>query len=164
MNYLSITKDDMLNGDGLRTVLWVSGCSIHCPDCQNKYSWDQNEGIEFDDKARDELYENLTKPYISGLTISGGHPLEIYNYRELLDLCSDIKKYYPEKTIWLYTGFVWEDIKLWAIMDYIDVLVDGPFIKELQDNKLHWVGSSNQRVIDVQESLKRKEIVLYGGK
>ena len=111
MNYLTITHNDMLNGDGLRVVLWVSGCSLHCEDCQNKYSWDFNEGIVFDERSKEEIFSELKKDYISGITITGGHPLEPQNIKEVEQLCKDIKLNFPNKTIWLYTGFIFEKIK-----------------------------------------------------
>ena len=161
MNYLTITHNDMLNGDGLRVVLWVSGCTLHCEDCQNKYSWDFNEGILFDERAKEEIFSELEKDYISGITITGGHPLEQQNIKEVEQLCKDIKMKFPNKTIWLYTGFVFEEIKSYPILKYIDVLIDGRYEKELRDISLKWRGSQNQRVIDVQKSLYSSEVVLY---
>ena len=161
MNYLTITHNDMLNGDGLRVVLWVSGCSLHCEDCQNKYSWDFNEGILFDERAKEEIFSELKKDYISGITITGGHPLESQNIEEIKKLCKEIKINFPNKTIWLYTGFIFEEIKNYPILKYIDVLIDGRDEKELRDISLKWRGSQNQRVIDVQKSLYSSEVVLY---
>lgn len=160
MNYHNITTDDMLNGDGLRTVLWVAGCSLHCPNCQNPETHDPDSGIPFDKEAEDELFEKLKPRYIRGVTFSGGHPLEPYNYETVLRLCKRIKQEMPNKTIWLYTGYVWENIQDLEIMNYIDVLVDGPFVESLKNVKLHWVGSSNQRVIDVAQTLQKGEISL----
>ena len=161
MNYHKITKDDMLNGTGLRVVLWVSGCSLHCPNCHNPETHNPNFGMLFDDVAEKELLDSLKSDYINGITMSGGHPLEEYNYPEVLRLCKKIRSLYPTKTIWVYTGFTWEGIKDLEIMKYIDVLVDGRFIESLKDPKLHWKGSLNQRVIDVQKTLDKNEIVLY---
>lgn len=161
MNYLTITHNDMLNGDGLRVVLWVSGCSLHCEDCQNKYSWDFNEGILFDERAKEEIFSELEKDYISGITITGGHPLEKQNIEEIEKLCKEIKLNFPNKTIWLYTGFIFEEIKNYSILKYIDVLIDGKYDKELRDISLKWRGSTNQRVIDVQKSLFSSEVVLW---
>ena len=161
MNYLTITHNDMLNGDGLRVVLWVSGCSLHCEDCQNKYSWDFNEGVLFDERAKEEIFSELKKDYISGITITGGHPLEKQNIKEVEQLCKDIKMKFPNKTIWLYTGFIFEEIKNYPILKYIDVLIDGRYEKELRDISLKWRGSTNQRVIDVQKSLTSSEVVLW---
>ena len=161
MNYLTITHNDMLNGDGLRVVLWVSGCSLHCEDCQNKYSWNFNEGILFDERAKEEIFSELKKDYISGITITGGHPLEKQNIEEIEKLCKEIKLNFPNKTIWLYTGFVFEEIKNYSILKYVDVLIDGKYDKELRDISLKWRGSTNQRVIDVQKSLFSSEVVLW---
>lgn len=161
MRYHNITKDDMLNGDGLRVVLWVSGCSHHCPYCHNALTWDEDSGLIFDDEAKKELFNALEKDYISGLTLSGGDPLFINNRDEILKLCKEVKQMFPTKTIWLYTGYQYEDIKELDILNYIDVLVDGPFINELKDIKLKWCGSSNQRIIDVPKTLKQESIELY---
>ena len=161
MNYLTITHNDMLNGDGLRVVLWVSGCTLHCEDCQNKYSWDFNEGVLFDERAKEEIFSELEKDYISGITITGGHPLEKQNIEEIEKLCKEIKINFPNKTIWLYTGFVFEEIKNYPILKYIDVLIDGRYEKELRDISLKWRGSTYQRAIDVQKSLTSSEVVLW---
>ena len=154
MRYHNITKDDMLNGDGLRVVLWVAGCSHCCKDCQNPLTWDPAGGLEFDEKAKNEIFEQLDKDYISGITFSGGDPLHATNRLDVRNLMAEIKQKYPNKTIWLYTGDSWENILHYSCMQYVDVLVDGEFKTELKDVKLRWKGSSNQRVIDVQESLK----------
>lgn len=164
MRYHNITKDDMLNGDGLRVVLWLSGCEHGCPGCQNPITWDLNSGLIFDGDAWSEIKELLEKDYISGLTLSGGDPLHHMNREDVLELCKMTKHFFPNKTIWLYTGYLWEEIEHLEILDYIDVLVDGPFKKELADVTYHWAGSTNQRVIDVQESLKQDRIVEYGAK
>ena len=157
MRYHNITKDDMLNGDGLRVVLWVAGCSHHCKGCQNPITWDPNGGLPFDDAAKQEIFEQLEKPYISGITFSGGDPLHSANRVEVRNLMAEIKQKYPDKTIWLYTGDSWENILHYAAMQYIDVLVDGEFQVDKKDVKLLWKGSSNQRVIDVQASLKQTD-------
>lgn len=161
MKYHNITKDDMLNGDGLRVVLWVSGCSHHCKGCHNKITWDCNDGLDFDDDAKLEIFKELENDYISGLTLSGGDPLFESNRETILELVKEVKSKYPHKTIWLYTGYKWEDIKDLEIMKYIDILVDGKFIKELSDSKLMWRGSSNQNIINVDLSLLYEEPVLY---
>lgn len=161
MRYHNITTDDMLNGDGLRTVLWVSGCEHHCPECQNPITWDPECGLEFDEKAEKELFAALDKPYISGVTFSGGDPLYPGNRESIIELIKKIKRLFPGKTIWLYTGYKWEDICALDGIELIDVLVDGRFEKDLKDVKLHWKGSSNQRVIDVKETLRQGEIVLF---
>ncbi len=161
MNYHNITKEDMLNGDGLRTVLWVAGCNHKCPECQNPITWDENGGIPFDEDAENELFESLSKPAITGITFSGGDPLFPKNRSEVFRLIQKIKNQLPEKTIWLYTGYRWEQICNLEGIDNIDVLVDGEFIKKLNDNNLHWVGSSNQRIIDVKKTLETGNIVLH---
>ena len=161
MNYHNITKDDMLNGDGLRVVLWVSGCTHQCPECQNPITWDLAGGLPFDEDAENELFEALKPNYVSGITFSGGDPLHPFNQGEITRLAKKFKELEPEKTAWLYTGFSWENIKDLDVMKYIDVLVDGEFMADLKDNNLHWKGSANQRVIDVQKSLEQEEIVLH---
>ena len=161
MNYHNITKDDMLNGDGLRVVLWVSGCTHHCDGCQNPITWDLAGGIPFDEAAEEELFEALSKPYVSGITFSGGDPLHPFNRQEVFRLMKKCKELFPEKTVWSYTGFLWEDVKDLEGMKYIDVLADGRFVKELNDNNLHWVGSSNQKIVDVQQSLKENKVILH---
>ena len=144
----------MLNGDGLRVVLWVAGCSHCCKECQNPITWDPEGGIAFDEAAKQEIFEQLEKPYISGITFSGGDPLHAANRYDVRNLMAEIKEKFPDKTIWLYTGDLWENIMHYAIMQYVGVLVDGEFEIDKKDNKLLWKGSSNQRVIDVQKSLK----------
>ncbi len=161
MNYHNITKDDMLNGDGLRVVLWVSGCTHQCPECQNPITWDLAGGLPFDEDAENELFDALKPSYVSGITFSGGDPLHPFNQSEITRLAKKFKELEPEKTAWLYTGFSWENIKDLDIMKYIDVLVDGEFVADLKDNNLHWKGSANQRVIDVQKSLEQDEVVLH---
>ena len=160
MKYHNITKCDMLNGDGIRVVLWVSGCSHACPECHNKITWDATCGLEFDEDAKKELFEALDKDYISGLTLSGGDPLFVGNRLVATDLAKEVKEKFPNKTIWLYTGFSFEEIKDLEILKYVDVLVDGKFVAELKDNNYHWAGSTNQRVIDVKKSLENGTIVL----
>ena len=161
MNYHNITKDDMLNGDGLRVVLWVAGCNHQCEDCQNPITWDLYGGLPFDEKAEEELFEALSKPYISGITFSGGDPLHQFNRAETFRLMKKVKETMPEKTVWVYTGFLWDDFKDIEDIKYADVFCDGRFVKALKDDKLQWVGSSNQRIINVQETLKTGKIVLH---
>lgn len=155
MRYHNITKDDMLNGDGLRVVLWVAGCNHCCRECQNPVTWDPDGGLLFDEAAKEELFEQLDKSYISGITFSGGDPLHPANRLDVRELMAQVREKYPDKTIWLYTGDVWEDIYSYPLMQYVDVVVDGEFHAEEKDVKLLWKGSANQRVIDVQKSLKQ---------
>lgn len=151
----------MLNGDGLRVVLWVAGCSHACKECHNPVTWDVNGGLPFDEDAERELFAALDKNYISGLTFSGGDPLHPSNRDTVTALAKKAKALFPDKTIWLYTGFDWEAVRSLAIVPYLDVIVDGRFRIELKDTKLHWKGSSNQRVIDVPATLAQGKIVLY---
>lgn len=210
MKYHDITHDDMMNGMGLRVCLWCSGCEHHCKNCQNQQTWEYESGIPFDKEAKKELFCELKKDYISGITLTGGDPLAIKNLKEILDLVNEIrKKYpipqdivtvesenhnmlnektdessisYPKKTIWIYSGYEWEKLMCPVITDdfnpdrdkiikmrqdiikQCDVFVDGRYIDELRDVSLHWRGSSNQRVIDVQKSLKEGKVILFDDK
>ena len=161
MNYHNITVDDMLNGDGLRAVLWVSGCDHHCPGCQNRQTWDACSGIPFDQAAKDELFSALARDYISGVTFSGGDPLFPGNRETVGALIRRIRQTMPDKTIWLYTGSLFEEIRDLPFVPLIDVIVDGPYIQAQRDTQLHWKGSANQRVIDVARTLNEGRIVLW---
>lgn len=157
MRYHNITKDDMLNGDGLRVVLWVAGCEHCCKGCQNPMTWDPDGGLPFDDAAKAEIFEQLDKPYIEGITFSGGDPFHRANRDGVKSLAAEIKEKYPDKTIWLYTGDVWENIANHPLLKYVDVLVDGEFEQDKKDVTLLWKGSSNQRVIDVRATLAQED-------
>lgn len=191
MNYHNITYPDQNNGDGLRVVLWLSGCSHHCKGCQNPQTWDTNSGVPFDESAKEEIFKELNKDYISGITLSGGDPLNEANLDGVLGLVNQIRLLFPQKTIWLYTGYrvrgiqeglfvltpnvitdkisdhkeiidrVNDDVKRSDIIKKCDVLIDGRYIEEKRDITLKWRGSSNQRVINVQKSLQKNEIVLH---
>jgi anaerobic ribonucleoside-triphosphate reductase activating protein len=164
MNYHNITKDDMKNGDGLRVVLWVAGCSHHCPNCQNPVTWDPDDGILFDKNARKELLDIVSQDYISGITFSGGDPLFESNREEVYELVEYIKSVYPNKTVWLYTGYTFNDLKKFVpigILNKIDVIIDGPYIEKFRDTSLKWRGSSNQRVINVRKTIDTGNIVLH---
>ena len=161
MRYHNITKDDMLNGDGLRVVLWVAGCGHHCKECHNPITWDPDGGLPFDEEAKQEIFEELGKPYISGITFSGGDPLYPANVAEVTELAKEIRECFPDKTIWLYTGGLWEEVRRMEVIHYIDVLVDGEFVVERKELNLQWKGSANQRVIDVPETLEKGEIQLH---
>jgi anaerobic ribonucleoside-triphosphate reductase activating protein len=128
--------------------------------CQNPETWDPDGGIPFDQAAEDELFEAIDKPYISGITFSGGDPLFPGNRDEVFRLIKKFTEKFPNKTIWLYTGYNWEDVKDLEGMKLVDVVAEGEFIEELKDNNIHWVGSSNQRVIDVKKSLG-DEVILH---
>ena len=171
VKYINITKRDIANGPGVRVVLWLSGCTHRCPGCHNEHTWDANIGDVFTEKIKEELFAALSPAYISGITFSGGDPLHENNLEDILFLIEEIREKMPEKTIWLYTGYMWENIKenqndinmqtREKIIENIDVLVDGPFILKLKNIMLPWCGSSNQRVIDVKESIKERSLVLY---
>lgn len=161
MRYHNITKDDMLNGDGLRVVLWVAGCCHGCKGCHNPVTWDIEGGLPFDGEAKAELFAELEKPYISGVTLSGGDPLHPANRGEIGALMEEIKEKFPDKTIWLYTGYEWDEIKGLPYVGLADVLVDGRFVEALKDEKIFWRGSSNQRVIDVKRTLETGEVALF---
>ena len=178
MNYHNITYPDQNNGDGLRIVLWVAGCEHHCTNCQNQQTWSPQSGIPFDKNAMNEILNELKKDYISGITFSGGDPLHPKNVQNVLKIVDEIRVSYPTKNIWLYTGYTWEQIMYPVITDInseqlkvlqmrkelvskCDVLIDGRYVDELRDVSLPWRGSSNQRVINVQETLKQKQIVLW---
>lgn len=170
MNYHNILHDDMRNGDGLRVVLFVSGCEHKCYECQNPKTWDVNSGIPFDENAEDEILEQLSHDYISGITFSGGDPLNEANIKEIYKLCTKIRDVYPEKTIWIYTGYTIEEIfsKIDSNTNHIrrkvvllaDILVDGRFNQELVYINYKWAGSTNQRVIDIKHTILEKTLVL----
>ena len=161
MRYVKIERNSVANGVGIRTVLWCQGCSLHCKGCHNPHTWDFDSGKIFDVKAVQTICEELEKPYVAGLTLSGGHPLEPNNIKECTALCRYLKPKYPQKTIWLYTGWLWESIKQLDIMKYIDVVVEGPYIDSLRDITLKYCGSKNQRVIDVKKSLTENKLVIF---
>ena len=161
MNYIKITPLDVANGPGCRVVLWVSGCSHHCKGCHNPHTWDPQEGSLFDVKAMKNLLSAMSSPFIDGITLSGGDPLYPGNIEKVTEICHILKEQFPDKNIWCYTGYLFENIKDYEIMKYIDVLVDGPFILEQRNISLLFRGSENQRLIDVPETLKQKKIVLY---
>lgn len=165
LNYHNITKDDMNNGDGLRVVLWVAGCGHHCEGCQNPQTWDVDSGIPFDDNAKQELFTELKKDYISGITFSGGDPFHYENRNEVFKLIEEIKARFPNKTVWVYTGYEWEQMTFREkyFFHQIDVVVDGKFVEELKDVNYPWAGSTNQRVIDVKKTMSngKGKVILY---
>lgn len=166
MNYIKITKNDIANGIGVRTVLWVSGCTMHCKECHNQSTWNFKVGQPFTNDTMNELLNSLIPDYVAGLTLSGGHPLEKQNQQQVADIVKTVKTKYPTKTIWLYTGYLYEDILKMPfvarnILPYIDILVDGKYDCTKRDITLAWCGSSNQRVIDVQKSLKENKVILF---
>lgn len=171
MNYATIKYCDIANGEGVRTSLFVSGCRRHCPNCFNAVAWDFGYGAPFTKEVRNEILESLAPGYINGLSLLGGEPFEPENQPGLLELSRRIKAAYPEKSIWSFTGYLFDrDIlakKLgpWEVtqelLSYLDVLVDGPFVASLKNLNLRFRGSSNQRLIDVPASLKTGAVVLW---
>mgnify|MGYP002770858559 FL=1 len=174
MNYLGISKCSIADGSGVRVVLWVSGCNVHCQGCQNPDSWDFNAGNVFDEAAKERLFEALNHSWVKGLTLSGGHPLEYNNLPYIYDLIKEIKEKFPDKDIWLYTGYTLRDSDFDTTIDvgwdsgllsnYIlamcDVVIDGPYVESLRDISLKFRGSSNQRLIDVKKTLEQHKINL----
>lgn len=158
MNYFQITKFDMLNGDGIRVVLWLAGCSHHCKGCHNPYTWDCHAGLPFTEEAKAELFEAINKDYITGVTFSGGDPLFCSNRKPVSELIKEIKDKFPTKTIWLYTGYTYEELKdfeeIKPVLSNIDVIVDGEFVETLKDINYHWAGSVNQRIIRNNDPLR----------
>lgn len=162
MKYGKIKKTDIANGPGVRVSLFVSGCRNRCKGCFQPETWDFNYGQEYDGvNAANEIIKALSPEYISGLSILGGDPIERENVFEVVTLCHLVKLFYPDKSIWLYTGYKYEDIaeKYPDLLEFIDVMVDGPFIEDLKDISLTFRGSSNQRIINVPESLKSGRVV-----
>lgn len=171
MNYAGIKKLDVANGPGLRVTLFVSGCTHHCKGCFNKETWDFNYGNPFTEEVEEEIMKELGRPQVAGLTLLGGEPFEHVNQKGLLPLVRKAKAEYPDKPLWCFTGYdfekdilgrmvnEWEETK--ELLSYIDILVDGEFVEELKDLNLRFKGSSNQRTICVQESLKAGEIILW---
>lgn len=171
MNYAEIKYCDVANGPGVRTSLFVSGCSHHCPGCFNEIAWDFNYGKPFTQDTIDSIIESLKPDYIQGLTLLGGEPFEYSNQKGLLPLVRQVREVLPQKDIWCFTGFLFDkDIienmcKKWKetneLLSYIDVLVDGRFVEELKNLNLKFKGSENQRTILVNESLKSGNVILY---
>jgi len=156
MRYIAVTAPDINNGVGCRVTLWVAGCSHHCPGCHNAWAQDYNIGHTYDE-IRDELYKWLAKPYIKGLTLSGGDPLsqDTESLNELSNIIKSIRKDFPEKDIWLYTGYYLKDIEndldRMAVVNLCDTIVDGPFVEKLKDLSLAFRGSSNQSIIQINK-------------
>lgn len=170
MRYASIKKCDVANGTGIRVSIFVSGCHHHCKGCFNTDAWDFNYGNEFTNETQEKILEALDKDYIQGLTLIGGEPLEYVNQKGLLPLVKKVKERFPNKTIWCYTGYLFDKeimenmYKKWPetkeLISSIDVIVDGKFEEDLRDLNLKFKGSSNQRIIDVKKSLENNEIVI----
>ncbi len=161
MRYNKIRKMDISNGPGVRVSIFFQGCHFHCEDCFNPDTWDFCGGKEYTDETIDRVLELCSKDYIVGLSILGGEPMHPTNLPGSTKLAKLFKEKYPDKTIWCWTGFTYEGIKNNEIFEYIDVLIDGQFKKDLFDPRLHYKGSSNQRVIDIKKTRKKGKIFLY---
>lgn len=170
MNYGEIKKSDIANGLGVRVSLFVSGCTHHCRNCFNQITWDFHYGQPFDETVEEKIIEYLAPNHIAGLTLIGGEPMEPSNQRALLPFVKKVKERYPQKNIWCYTGYLFDQELLQdsrarcevtdELLSLIDIMVDGKFVEELKDITLRFRGSSNQRIIDVQESLKVGKVIL----
>ena len=171
MNYATIKPRDIANGPGVRVSLFVSGCTHRCPGCFNEEAWDFNFGQPFTQEVIDRILEDLAPSFVRGLTLLGGEPFDPRNQGAIVELLRQIKAKYPEKSIWAFSGYLFDrDILAgrlgpWEVteeyLSYLDVLVDGPFVQAKKDLSLRFRGSSNQRLIDVPASLKKGEIVLW---
>ncbi|MCI7633916.1 MAG: anaerobic ribonucleoside-triphosphate reductase activating protein [Mollicutes bacterium] len=164
MKYAKIRKMDISNGEGVRVSLFVQGCSFHCKNCFNQETWDFNGGKEFTTAEIQKIIELADKDYIAGLSILGGEPLHNNNVDEVFHIVATFKEKFPNKDIWLWTGFKFEDAikdsKRKLILCNIDVLIDGQFEEDKKDITLKWRGSSNQRVIDCKKSLAENKVIL----
>lgn len=164
MRYAQIRSMDISNGTGIGVSLFVQGCHFHCKDCFNSETWDFSGGKPWTEDSKKIFLISVLRAYIERVSILGGEPLADENFSDVLDLVQTIHKKFPEKKIWIYTGYIWEELlkdeQKKEILPYINVLVDGRFQTDLKDLSLKFKGSSNQRVIDVQESLKSKEVIL----
>lgn len=167
MKYAKIKKTDVANGPGVRVSIFVSGCHHHCEGCFNSEAWDFNYGNDFTEDTIQEIIEAMNHDYITGLSLLGGEPFELINQKGLLPLLKKVKEVYPDKTIWAYSGFLYDELKEMdypetkEILSLIDILVDGKFVESLKDPNLYFRGSSNQRVIDMKKTLKNNKIVLH---
>ena len=161
MKYNVIRKMDISNGPGLRVSVFMQGCEFHCKNCFNQETWNFDGGKDFTQESIDEVMNLCSKDYIKGLSILGGEPMHPKNIEATTELAKQFKEKYPNKNLWVWSGFNFDkDLKDKEVVKYIDVLVDGRYVDELHNPTLKWRGSSNQRVIDVQESLKNNEVVL----
>lgn len=157
MKYLTITENDMNNGEGIRTVLWVAGCTHACPGCHNKHTWGFNQGISPDWSLITKLLDSLSEDHVDGITYSGGDPMHPENVQDIAQTVGYVREFWSHKTQWVYTGYTLEELKARNdiytdyILENIDVLVDGKYVEELNSPEIPWVGSSNQRVIKLKE-------------
>lgn len=173
MNYATIKWTDIANGEGVRVSLFVSGCTHQCKNCFNQVAWDFSYGQPFDEEVQEKILQALGADYIAGLTLLGGEPLEPQNQKCLFGFIEKVKRQYPKKTIWCYTGYLLDEKKgvlqeedknipcTKGLISMFDVLVDGAYVDELKNIRLKFRGSENQRVIDVQKTLQSGKCVLY---
>ena len=171
MYYGEIKKCDIANGEGVRVSLFVSGCTHHCPGCFNQETWNFSYGKEYTDETEQEIIEALSPDYINGLSLLGGEPFEPQNQKVLVQLLRKVRERYPQKTIWCYSGYLFDRELLSEsrarceytdeMLSMIDILVDGRFVEKLKDIRLVFRGSSNQRIIDVKKSLNNGEVILW---
>lgn len=166
MNYSGIKYSDMINGEGIRVSLFVSGCTHKCKGCFNRDTWDCNYGNEFTEKEEKEIFDYIEKyNFIKGISLLGGDPTYYKNIEPLLEFLKKFKQKFPQKTIWIWSGFTWEQIiqdrKKFELIEMCDILIDGKFILEQKDLNLKWRGSSNQRVIDIQKTISEQKIINY---
>ncbi len=161
MRYNKIRKMDISNGPGVRVSIFLQGCAFKCKNCFNPETHDFNGGLEFNQDVVNKVLELANKDHIAGLSILGGEPMHPKNIEATKMLAKAFKEKYPDKTVWVWSGFLFDNLKDKDVLNYIDVLIDGQFVDELRDPMLHWKGSSNQRVIDVQKSLKNNKIILF---
>ena len=161
MKYNKIRKMDIANGPGVRVSIFFQGCIFHCKNCFNPETWDFDGGLEFTDDTIDEILKICEPDHITGLSILGGEPMHPNNIEGTIKLAKAFKEKYPNKNIWAWSGFLFDHICNKEIFKYLDVLVDGQFVDEKRNPNLKWRGSSNQRVIDVQKSLKKNKVILF---
>ena len=165
MNYTRLLKADIANGPGFRLTLWVTGCMRKCPGCFNEEAQDPKFGQKFDEETKKKIFKELAEPTCDGLSLMGGEPLSKLsdNRKQIIQLCKECKERFPEKDIWVWSGYTFEEIAgdkaMCGILNYVDVIVDGPFIESKKDLSCPWRGSSNQRVIDVKKTLERKSVI-----
>ena len=173
MNYAEIKNFDIANGLGVRVSLFVSGCTHHCKNCFNQMTWDFKYGKEFNQEVEDLIIDYLKPEHITGLSLLGGEPMEPSNQRALLPFIKRVKELYPQKDIWCYTGYLYEDLQPGGrvygedtdeILNYLDILVDGPFLVDQKNIRLKFRGSENQRIIDIKRTNQAHMVVLWDGK
>ena len=167
MNYSALRKADIANGIGFRCTLWCCGCRRKCPGCFNPEAQDPNFGEPFTDEVKERIFKELSEPTCDGLSLMGGEPLSICsdNRKQTIQLCKEVKERFPNKSVWIWTGYLFEEIasdpSMKEILNYVDIIVDGEFRIEERDLSCAFKGSRNQRIIDVKKTMERKSIVEY---